>query len=342
MSSFKSFLAKNLLLLALIAVVYAWFFAFHYVPQKIQNTSHQVLGASANVTIFIQPESGRKPIIDAINNAQKEILVAVYLMSDKEIIQALSNAKKRGVNVDVMLEKHPFGGGNLNNKTKTDLESNNISFSWTNPSFTLTHEKAIVIDGILAFILNQNLTTSSFTKNREYNVLDLNPEDVKEIRNMFINDWERKPFTPSKTTNLIVSPINSRSAVATLINSATQTIDLELEILVDEQLASLISEKAKTIQIRLITPTFSQISANEKNARKLKESGVLVRTLSSPYVHAKLILVDGKKAYVGSVNLSPQSMDENRELGIILSQSQSLQSLSSTFESDWNNGKDIN
>lgn len=31
------------------------------------------------------------------------------------------------------------------------------------------------------------------------------------------------------------------------------------------------------------------------------------------------ILVDNKKAYVGSVNLSSQSMDQNRELGIIIS-----------------------
>ena len=49
-----------------------------------------------------------------------------------------------------------------------------ITFEWTNSTFSLTHEKSIVIDKNKAFILNQNLTASSFSKNREYDVLDTN------------------------------------------------------------------------------------------------------------------------------------------------------------------------
>ena len=342
MSSLKSFLGKNLLVLALIAVVYSWFFAFHYVPQKTHDTSTQVLGADTNITLFIEPDSGRAQILDAINSAQKEILVEVYLLSDKQIIQSLEDAKQRGVAVDVMLEQHPFGGGSLNNTSEKELEAHNISFEWTNSSFTLTHEKSIVIDGNEAFILNQNLTTSSFTKNREYDVLDTNPEDVKEVRDIFISDWKRKSFSPPSTTHLIVSPINSRAGLTTLLTNSTQTIDIEIEDIVDDQITFLLSDKAKNTKIRLIIPTLSQITSNKKDVEKLKNSGVEIKTLSSPYVHAKLILVDGIKAYVGSVNLSTQSMDENRELGIILSQSDSLQVISSTFENDWNKGKDLN
>lgn len=340
MPSIKSLFKKNLLVLFLIGLVYVWFFATHLTTPN--QASLQVLGANTNITLFEQPGAGREPIINAIEKAQKEILVEVYLLSDKEIIKALSEARTRGVKVNVMLEEHPFGGGNLNNKSKSELEKNNISFKWANSTYPLTHEKAIVIDGAEAFILNQNLTASAFSKNREYNVVDTNPEDVTEIRNIFINDWERKSFSPTNKTHLIVSPKTSRAALTTLITSATRTVEVEVEIIEDPQIESLLSEKAKNTTVKVIIPTLSQIPSNGDNVKRLESAGVTVKTLSSPYVHAKLILIDDQKAYVGSVNLSTQSMNENRELGIMLTQNDSVQTLDSTFESDWNKAKDLN
>lgn len=338
MPSVKFFIKKNLLTFTLIFLVYSIFFATHVA--KPTQTSLKVLGADTNITLFIEPNDGRQPILDAINSAQKEVLVEVYLLSDKQIIQSLEDAKSRGVTVDVMLEQHPFGGGNLNNKSEKDLKDNDISFEWTNSSFTLTHEKSIVIDSSEAFILNQNLTASSFTKNREYDILDTNPQDVAQVRSIFIADWQRKPFSP-QVTHLIVSPVNSRAGLTNLISTSTQTIDIEIEDIADDQITSLLENKAKAEQIRIIVPTLSQISSNKKNLEELKNAGVKVKTLSSPYVHAKLILVDGVKAYTGSVNLSTQSMDQNRELGIMFTQSDSIESLSSTFESDWQKASDL-
>ncbi|MCL6096727.1 MAG: phospholipase D-like domain-containing protein [Patescibacteria group bacterium] len=334
-----TFFKKNLLTLIFLALIYGAFFVSQVLTPK--PTSLNVLGADTNTSLFVEPSAGRKPILDAINNAKSEILVEVYLLSDKQIIQGLEDAKTRGVKVNVMLEQHPFGGGNLNNSSKKTLEENGVSVEWTNSAFSLTHEKSIVIDQNEAFILNQNLTASAFSKNREYDVLDTDFQDVSQIREMFIDDWERKSFTPS-TSHLIVSPTNSRPALRALIESGTKTVDLEVEIIEDSQIASLLSEKAKHTRVRLLIPAFSQIQSNAKAAKELANAGVLVKTLSAPYIHAKLILVDNQKAYVGSVNLSTQSMDQNRELGIILSQKEASETLSSTFEEDWNRGRDFN
>lgn len=334
MSLFK----KNILALIPLLLVYAWFLIFQVVSHP---ATLQVLGADANITLFEQPDAGRQPILDAIDNARREVLVEVYLLSDKQIIEALSNAEERGVAVNVMLEQHPFGGSNLNNNTEKKLKEKGISVKWTNPSFSLTHEKAIVIDGRQAFILNQNLTAAAFTKNREYNVLDTDPQDVAEVRNIFMADWERRDFTPP-AAHLIVSPSNSRAAITTLVKSATKTIDIEMEYIEDREIVSLLSDKAKNTQIRLIIPTFSQFVSNKDAAKKLVQAGVFVKTLSSPYIHAKMILVDDVKAYVGSINLSTQSMDENRELGIMLSENESIKTLDETFSIDWNLGNQVN
>ena len=47
------------------------------------------------------------------------------------------------------------------------------------------------------------------------------------------------------------------------------------------------------------------------------------------------MIVDGKTAFVGSENISSQSLDQNRELGIIVSDAGVLGTLQSTFQKDW-------
>jgi len=86
--------------------------------KTMQNPPPNVLGANSNIVVFTQPETGNKPILEVINGAQKEVLVEVYLLLDGNIIKVLENARQRGVNVKVMLEEYPFGGGGINNKTK--------------------------------------------------------------------------------------------------------------------------------------------------------------------------------------------------------------------------------
>lgn len=336
MGTFRSFIRKNLIILILLLLVYAWYFANHAIHQ---NPPPNTLGADTGVSVFIQPDTGRQPIIDAIQNAKNEVLVEVYLLSDKQIIQALEDADKRGVRVMAMLEEHPFGGGNLNPKTKLELEKNGVEVSWTSSSYSLTHEKSIVIDGKELFILNQNLTTSAFSKNREYDVLDTEPQDVLAVKQIFEKDWSRDNFYLSSDSNLIVSPLNSRQVLFDLIKNSNSKLDIEIEEIEDPEIVGLIAEKSKKEEVRVIIPTLKQLAANKKAAEIIKTAGGTVKFLSSPYPHAKLILSDDSKAYVGSVNLSKQSMDENRELGIILTEPNSIVTLYSTFEKDWSKAK---
>ena len=311
--------------------VYIWYFSFYknQHPAVIPVTS-----AVSNLSLYVEPDDGRQPILDALKAAQKEVLVEVYLLSDKEIIQGLEDAKVRGVAVNVMLEQHPYGGGKINDKSKQELAGKGISVSWTNSSFALTHEKAIIIDSDKVFILSQNLTTSAFDKNREYDVLDTNASDVGEVRDIFMDDWKRENFTPAQT-EIVESPDNSRAGLTSLINSAAKSIDIEMEEINDKDIVSLLDSRVKSLQVRIILPDVSQISASEMAIKDLKSNGISIRTLKSPYIHAKLILVDDAKAYTGSINLSTQSMDANRELGIIMSQADIINRLSKTFDGDW-------
>lgn len=317
--SFYIFLLGALTLLAVL---------FRTAPKE-QYSQTDVLGAATNLRLFIEPEDGKEPILKAISSARKEVLVEVYLLSDPDVIAALKEAETQGVRVKVLLEQHPFGGSGLNPKTKLDLEAAGAEVRWANPSFALTHEKSLVVDGEMVCILNLNLTKAAFTNNREYNICTENRAEVAETVAIFTADWERKDFTPT-AANLVVSPENSRGKLRALINLAQRSIDLEIEVLEDKEIISLLAEKAKAVLVRIITPPLEKVSSNRV------VPGAQMKTISSPYIHAKLLIVDGARAYIGSVNFSGYSLDKNRELGILVSQPDIIARLGQSFETDWN------
>ena len=102
--------------------------------------------------------------------------------------------------------------------------------------------------------------------------------------------------------------------------------DLELE-------TALIAAAHRGARVRLISnpndPT------NAAGIARIQHGGVHVHLLSSPYIHAKLVLVDGRWAFVGSENISTASLDRNRELGVLVSDPAALAGLATTFEGDW-------
>lgn len=299
-------------------------------PAQKQYSPAEVLGSKSNLSLFVEPEDGRQPFLSVINSAQKQILVEDYLMSDPDVILSLEEADKRGVEVKVLLEEHPFGGAGLNQKTKPDLEADGVEVQWSNPKFTLTHEKTIIVDGQIVCVLTMNLTKTAFTQNREYNACDENPAEVNEAKAIFQADWERKDYTPTEA-NLVVSPDNSRGKLKALIKSATKSVEVEMEVLEDPEMIDLLAQRAQEIPVHIILVPVAQVDANQIAADKIPG----VRFLKSPYIHAKLILVDEQRLYLGSVNLSSQSLDQNRELGILISQTDIVGRINQTFERDW-------
>ncbi len=61
--------------------------------------------------------------------------------------------------------------------------------------------------------------------------------------------------------------------------------------------------------------------------------------VTTPYIHSKSILADGRRAYIGSVNFTATSMDQNRELGILTTSPSVLRKLGETFDQDWEKGE---
>jgi phosphatidylserine/phosphatidylglycerophosphate/cardiolipin synthase-like enzyme len=281
--------------------------------------------------IFIQPGDGRRPILDEIAAATTSIDLEIYIVSDDEILEGLEAAQARGVAVRVLLEEHPFGGGGGQQGIFDRLDAAGINVRWSSPVFRFSHIKMMVIDQELVIIMNQNLTTSSFTGNRELGVITTAPEAVQAASAIFAADWAQEA-EPSPGP-LVVSPTNARESLQTLIDSAQTSVDVYAEVLRDPDLLHALEAAAQRgVTVRVIISSSASFDAERAS---LEDAGVQVRLLRSLYVHAKMILVDGQHAFVGSQNISTTSLDQNRELGIIVSDPVSLARVSRVFDIDF-------
>jgi cardiolipin synthase len=170
------------------------------------------------VQVFVEPDDGEQVITNAIGSAQKSIWLEIYILSDRNVIRALEEAANRGLDVRVMLEPHPFGGGSSPSKTLDTLAAAGIKTQFTNPSFSLTHEKCMIIDGITTYIMTSNFSRSALGgssgssgyRNREYGIIDINQQDVQATTAIFMADWNHST-AQFNDPNLVVSRINSRN-----------------------------------------------------------------------------------------------------------------------------------
>lgn len=312
--------------------------------QQCQNNC--TLGSGIQgVRVFVEPDDGEQVITSAIRSAHKSIWLEIYILSDRNVIRALEEAANQGLDVRVMLEPHPVGGGPSPSKTMDQLAATGIKTQPTDPSFTLTHEKGMLIDGNTAYIMTSNFSRSalggssgsSSNTNREYGIINTNPQDVQAVSAIFNADWNRTT-AQFNDPNLVVSPVNSRNAFNTLISSAHSTLLIEAEEMNDSGIEqALVNAAQHDVHVEVILPAAKGSSgdSNSQGIATIKQGGVQVREDAQLYMHAKIIVVDGKVAFVGSENISAESLDQNRELGIIVSDAAVLSKLQTTFQKDW-------
>ena len=287
--------------------------------------------------VFIEPDDGRGPILEELAAARESISLTVYLLSDEEIVTALEAAAARGIRVRVLLEEHPFGGGGGQPEMFARLEASGIEVRWTDPVYRFSHIKTFVIDDRVAIIMNLNLTNSAFTRNRELAVITTRPDDVAQAAAIFEVDWRHGGDTPPGP--LVVSPTTSREDLLALINRAERTLDVYAEVVRDEEmLGALIDAVNRGVEVRLVM-SGDPGDSNARDRANLAAAGLDVVLTSQLYIHAKMFLVDGRELFIGSQNMTATSLDQNRELGIILTDAGSIERAAGIFERDYYGGR---
>jgi cardiolipin synthase len=294
-------------------------------------------------SIIILPDDTGKEIIDAIENARESILIKMFLFSDPSLINAVIAAKKRGVSVRVMLNPSRRSGEEENEDTRNKLEEAGIEVRDSNPEFTITHEKSMVIDKNIAFIKSLNWETKNFTETRDYAIITHHPHEVKEIILCFEADWHRKNFDPEENMNLIWCSNNGRTRIAKFIDEAKHTLFVQNErfqdLVIIERLVHAASRGVK-VQVMARPPhtlKMEKLVEGVGGLRIMDDVGIKIHKLKYLKLHGKMLLADGCRAIVGSINLSPGSFDHRRELAIEVHDAPVIERLQKIAHYDWEN-----
>jgi len=284
--------------------------------------------------VAVLPDAGEAPFVNALASAQSSIDVMVYQMGYGGVLDTITSKAKAGVEVRVILD---VAQKSVNQKYMDALLAAGADVQWSDPEFTYMHAKLILVDGSVAVISTGNYLKSYMLKERNFVVTDRDPWDLFSLVSLFDADWKR--VSPSlDCTRLLVSPINAKSRILSLIEGAKSTLVIESMQFADSSVKSAVAaRKAAGVDVRVLLASPSWIDSNQSAAEFLSANGIPARFLSSPSVHVKAIVADGARAYTGSENLSYTSLNKNREVGVVMTEAPAVTSIVATFEQDWAN-----
>ena len=313
------------------------------------------LELKGSVTLFTGPGLGaHDAFTNLINQAQHSVLMEMYHLTDAGVADSIVGAVKRGLTTSIILD-----GKSLSNSEsatiETQLESGGVTVIKSSPKFSITHSKAMVVDGVKAIVSSMNLTDHPEVR-RDYGVVIVDPDVISEMESVFkadiANSAQGTANTPAVSDpHLLWSPINSGAKLHDLIGSAQHSIVAVAENILDTDVINdLIAAKARGVQVRVLSPACplgQNPIGNYNSAKTLEAGGVEVRqmpnpaTSSTPYLHGKMMVVDSRRAYVGSINYSFNSITKARELGIALIDQGVISGLDQAFDADFQSANPV-
>jgi phosphatidylserine/phosphatidylglycerophosphate/cardiolipin synthase-like enzyme len=124
-------------------------------------------------------------IVDALSEARHSVYVQAYSFTSQPIAGALVAAKKRGVDVRVILDKSQFKAEKYS--ASTFLEHQDIPV-WIDSRPAIAHNKIMILDGETVITGSFNFTKAAQEKNAE-NLLIIRDPGLAE---QYANNWSMR------------------------------------------------------------------------------------------------------------------------------------------------------
>lgn len=297
-------------------------------------------------SVIVLPDDSAKPILDAIGSASKSLRVKMFVFSDPALLQAVIAARRRGVKVRVMLNLARRNGERDNEETGNKLIRAGIEIADGNPAFRLMHEKSMVVDESIAFVKSLNWATKNLVSTRDYAVATAREREVRQIVDCFDADWHRQRFRPGEQSRLIWCP-GGRNAICRFIDGARHTLLVQNERYQDTVIIErLVRAARRGVKVRVTAKPPSTLKRDKLvegvgGLRILDDVGIKVRKLKGLKLHGKMLLADGVAAIVGSINLTPGSFDDRRELSIEVRDDAIVERLYKVARHDWKHSRPL-
>lgn len=295
----------------------------------------------ATRSLIVLPDDSAKPILDAIDNAKKSLRIKMFSFSDPALIKAVIAAHDRGVKVWVMLNAARRSGEDDNKAVRKALEKAGVPVKDSNPEFGITHEKSMSVDDAIAFVKSLNWATENLTETRDYAIVTDHKKGVCEVIECFEADWHRKSFKPGLSAHMIWCPSDGRERIAHFIDRAKHTLFVQNERYQDAVIIErLVRARERGVKIHVMarpphTLKKEKLIEGVGGMRIMDDVGIKIHKLKHLKLHGKMLLADGLRAIVGSINLAPGSFDDRRELAIEFDDDDIVERLHKIAHHDW-------
>ena len=273
--------------------------------------------------LIIEPTDGPGPLLAAIKKAKKAVDIAIFRFDRADVEKELKAAAARGVKVSALIAYVNRGGEKHLRALEMRFLDAGITVARTDDDLIRYHDKMMIIDRTILYMLSFNFTHLDIDHSRGFGIITRNKKMVHEAIRLFEADSARKSYTPGLDT-FVVSPANSRKVLANFLKRAKKQLLIYDPEISDKEMMRILQERAKAgVEVRVI-------------GHAAKRLGLPVEKLSKMRLHTRTIIVDGKRAFVGSQSLREAELDSRRELGLIINEAKIVKQLMDCFEADWN------
>ena len=288
-----------------------------------------------NITwkFYYSPANSWNAFSQSLESAEDTVKIQTYEYTKKEIKQIMKWLLEKWVIINLIMENNKYQQYQNTWKQVQEYFSDYPRFQiksdeqmWT----MYTHSKIALIDSGF-WIQTANLTHSSFFTNREHFFYSENTWVWNSLNKIFDKDWIWEQLEIDDLhPNLVVCNINCRETIEYLLKNAKDSILIQTQYIVDENILDILKEKSLELNdFRFI------VSDTDSNNYLVEYFGPWVaRKFSKYYNHTKMILVDNEILLLWSMNLSENSLDKNREIWILIIDDWIISEFKELFEKD--------
>jgi cardiolipin synthase A/B len=336
----KSKLLKALPLMLLLALIQFFFNPLGLGPEPasvlgpafFKTTAKNMMG----VELLVDGKEAFEAIFGSLDSASKSILVQTYIWKDdktgRTVVQKLKKAADRGVGVAV--NKDLLG---------TAFELGDMIKGQPSPVFTSTglrgypriqvntklfahydHSKYFIQDHETLIFGGMNIADEYHFEWHDYMVLIRGKERVAAFEDRVLHG---KPWPAGRPAVVAVNDgyaTEIRTALREMIDHARQRVVVQHAYFSDNIiLEALLHAAERGVHVDVILPAnpdthgaANKVTINRLLASKHRDR---IRVFLYPVMsHAKVLMVDGQMAGVGSANLTPRSMLTSKELTVFV------------------------
>jgi phosphatidylserine/phosphatidylglycerophosphate/cardiolipin synthase-like enzyme len=263
--------------------------------------------------LILEPGERREAVLQVIRGARERLALSVFRCDDFKVLDALAGAVRRGVRVRALLTQRAKNWDKRLQELEVFLDSMGAEVHRYAGAETKYHAKYIVADDGPALIASLNFTRKCFEKTCDFILVTCEPGTVASLTQLFENDCRHPDaaLPPGFSERLIVGPDRARTRFLEILGQARRSIRIIDHRVSDPQVVALL--------------------------RDSQASGVSVQVLGQGAVdgmvsHGKMLLVDDAIAAIGSISLSPPSLNLRREVAVMVREPGNTATLRQFFE----------